>query len=472
MNTQPSKIASTQSDVIVLGGGLAGLSAATMLAEKGLKVCVLERRPILGGRAYSVSDTTTGDPLDNGQHLMMGCYTHTFDFLKRIGTFSKLKFQEKAQVDFADLNGNRSSLRCPNLPPPLHLLLGLLRLKTLSGSEKWAMMRLMNSVASLSSPQLQALDELSCEQWLILQGQTTESLQNFWEPLILATLNESVSEASAYLLAIVLREAFLKNNRQASRMVFSQVGLSDLYVHAARNFIESRGGQVLLKCGVSKFEMHLSSVENPDKIEKILLEDGRELKADFFLSALPPDALNTCLKKGPAGNFLFFKSLDEFSFSPILSINLWFDRPVLDCSFIGFIDAPIHWAFDKGNLLENLSQKGSYLSLVMSAAKNLKDLGPQDLVQLALENLHRALPSSRQAGLVHSRVLKELKATPSFSLNSQKLRLASTTPISNLFLAGDWTATDLPATMEGAVKSGHTAAGQVMAHWNEKQKIL
>jgi squalene-associated FAD-dependent desaturase len=450
-------------DVTIIGGGLAGLSAAVALSEKGVKVSLFERRPLLGGRAYSVKDATTGDTLDNGQHLFMGCYHHTFRFLEKIGTLSKLQFQEKMRVDFADPEGKTYQLQCPNLPAPFHLLAGLLKLKTLSWGEKWALLRMMGKVKKLSSRELESLDQLSCEQWLTLLDQSDNTIQRFWEPIIIGTINELPRLASAKMLAVVIREALLKDKKD-SLMVLSTVGLSDLYTEAAQDFIEKHGGQVFTRRGVAR--MSVTTSANPgasmalaERVDKMLLEDGSEQRSDFYLSAIPPDALLSLFGNGsdllPPG----FEAFKEFQFSPILSINLWFDQPILSETFVGLLESPIHWVFSKGALL-----KGSknYFSLVISAAHDLKDLGQDALVTLALKELHRAIPSSKSATLKHSRILKELKATPCFTVGMESFRPQARTSFKNLFLAGDWTATGLPATMEGAVKSGELAAQLIL----------
>ncbi|MFO1518267.1 MAG: hydroxysqualene dehydroxylase HpnE [bacterium] len=443
-------------DVTIIGGGLAGLAAGVALSEKGAKVALFERRPLLGGRAYSVKDATTGDTIDNGQHLFMGCYHHTLNFLEKIGTRDRLQFQEKMKVEFADPQGKSYRLECPNLPAPLHLLAGLLRLSTLSWREKWAMIKMMRRVEKLTEKDLETLDQLSCRQWLTLMEQTEEAIENFWEPLIIGTINEKPDLSSAKMLAVVLREALLKEKKD-SLMVLSTVGLSDLYTEAAKKFIEERGGQVFTRRGISKILLSPSRDEG-EKVDRVVLEDGSEQTSRFYLSTVPPDALEAMMPENLNGDS-FFHRFKAFQFSPILSINLWFDRPILEETFVGLLRSPIHWVFNKGALLNGSKH---YVSLVISAAHELKEKGQEELVAIALKELHQAIPASKNATLKHSRILKELRATPSFTLGSEALRPKTETPFSNLFLAGDWTATGLPATMEGAVKSGHEAAKKIL----------
>lgn len=436
--------------IAIIGGGFAGLSAGVYLAEKGFRVEVFEKRPLLGGRAYSVKDSTTGDSMDNGQHLMMGCYHHTLAFLEKIGTRHKLEFQEKMEVNFADAQGQQSSLLCPNLPAPLHLLFGLVGFKKLAWSDKWAMMKLMAGVKKLTPREFESLDSISCEQWLALWNQSEESIQSFWEPLILATLNERPSIASAQMLAVVLRDALLKS-KQDSLMLWSKVGLSDLYTEAAPRFIENLGGKVHARRGVQRIVFDAQA----QKIEKLILEDGSEHRADFYITACPAEALLAMLDPETAAND-YFKAFSQISYSPILGINLWFDRPLCDKTFVGLIESPIHWMFNKAKILSHCSQ--NYYSLVMSGAYELKEMPHEDLLKLALSELKKAFPLAQEAKLLHHRILKELKATPSFGIGSAKWRPSTQSPYPNFYLAGDWTATGLPATIEGAVKSGHEVA--------------
>lgn len=453
MAAQPL-LAMTKS-VAIIGGGFAGLSAGVYLSEKGFHVEIFEKRPLLGGRAYSVKDSKTGDTMDNGQHLMMGCYHHTLAFLEKIGTRHLLEFQEKMEVNFADPQGQHFSLSCPKLPAPLHLLAGLVAFKKLSWSDKWAMMKLMAGVKKLNEREFESLDSITCEQWLALWNQSEESIQNFWEPLILATLNEIPSIASAQMLAVVLRDALLKS-KQDSLMVWSKVGLSELYTEAASSFIENQGGKVHCRRGIQKIVFH----DTASKIEKLRLEDGSEHSADYYINACPPEALLSLLDDKTASQD-YFKSFSEISFSPILGINLWFDRSISEKSFTGLIESPIHWMFNKAKVLSLCSK--NYYSLVISGAYELKDMPHEDLLKLALSELQKAFPQAREAKLLHHRILKELKATPSFGIHSNRWRPAYKSPYSNFYLTGDWTATGLPATIEGAVKSAYEVSELLFA---------
>src|SRR6185503_15945800 len=225
--------------VVIIGGGFAGLAAGVRLSERGYEVLLLERRNHLGGRAYSFTDARTGDVVDNGQHLFMGCYYHTIAFLETIGRLDRLRFQERPRVDFLDATGF-TSFDCPPLPAPLHVLAGLLRMKGLGLGDK---LRAFNIGRAIKSNGRLSPGELTVDQWLDNLGQSETIKQRFWYPMVVATLNQKPDIASARMLKVVLQEAFGGNAKSGS-IGISRVGLSDLYTDGAYDFITSRGGNV------------------------------------------------------------------------------------------------------------------------------------------------------------------------------------------------------------------------------------
>jgi zeta-carotene desaturase len=210
---------------VIIGGGFAGLAAGVALADQGRRVLLLERRSFLGGRAYSFLDRTTGDTVDNGQHLMMGCYHSTLAFLEKIGSRNNLRFQKDTRVDFLDATEGRSVFRCPPLPAPLHLVLGLGRLGSVPWSDRIRALRVGMAVRAGDGNQ-SSLAEKTVTQWLGELGQSEVVQKRFWNPMAVATLNESPDRASADMFARVIHDGFLQS-RQDSELVISKVGLSD-----------------------------------------------------------------------------------------------------------------------------------------------------------------------------------------------------------------------------------------------------
>lgn len=429
------------SDVLVVGGGFAGLAAAVDLARRGRRPILLERRPFLGGRAYSFTDRQTGDEVDNGQHLFLGAYRETRAFLAAIGATHKLRFQEALRVDFALPGRPLASLRCPPLPAPWNLAAGLARLGTLSFRDRWGMARAVRALE-------RARRGVTVEEWLCDAGQGEAARRRFWEPLCLATLNEEIEVASAHMLRRVLEEGLLAGT-DAARIGFASTGLSTLYTHDARRAIEARGGEVMLSA-----EVRALHVEG-GRARGVVLEDGRRLEAGGVLCAVPFARLAQILPDGLARD-PFFRPLSRLVSSPIVSVHLWLDRPVLEADFAGLLGGTMHWAFDRRRMAGGRGP--AYVSLVASAARSLALTPKPDLVFRARADLERHFPAARGVKVVHARVVKELEATLSPRAGDEDARLPAETPLPGLWLAGDWTDTDLPATIEGAVRSGHRAA--------------
>ena len=433
--------------VVIIGGGFAGLTAGVRLSERGYKATVLERRGHLGGRAYSFIDQKTGDVVDNGQHLFMGCYHHTIDFLKTIGRLDRLKFQERPRVDFLDREGF-ASFDCPPLPAPLNVLAGLFRMKGLGAGDKLRALNLRHAIKTNGrfSP-----DSLTVDQWLNQLGQSDRIKTRFWYPMVIATLNQSPRIASARMLQVVLKEAFGGDSRSAN-IGISRVGLSDLYTDGASDFIKSRGGEVQTNAQVQQLVIERGAAV------AVELKDGERIEADNFIGAVPPSALFAILPDELKNDE--FASLEKLGSSPIVSINLWFDRPITDREFVGLLGTRSQWLFNK-DLIVSTGKRSNQIAVIISAARDFVDWTRNDLVEMAVSELHELLPESRTADVRHSVIVKEREATLSHTVESDNLRPCPRTSIPNLILAGDWTKTGLPATIESAVMSGDLAARMV-----------
>ncbi len=455
MNAQPSYRPLARSPappVLIIGGGFAGLSAAVDLAEAGRRVLLLERRAFLGGRAYSFTDKTTGDTIDNGQHLMMGCYHHTLGFLEKIGSIGKLKFQASPQVDFLQEESGRlrhASFKCPPMPAPLHLLAGLARLETIGWSDRIKALRVGLALRELNGNRA-GLADITVREWLDQLGQTRRMQSRFWDLVALATLNESPDRASADMFARVLDQAFM-HSRRDSGVVISRVGLSDLYTEGARAFVATRSGEVRLNAEVAQVEF-----EN-DRAVGVTLCSGERIEAEAIISAAPYFALRRMIPPDLAGRGAF-GNLDQFKSAPIVSINLWYDEPVTDLEFAGLLDSRIEWVFNKSAIAGETNKKPQHLALVISGAHELAGQPKEELVAMAVEEMQRFFPAARRQQPSHTFVVREHDATISHTVGTARLRPAQRTRFRNFFLAGDWTATGLPATIEGAVWSGQECA--------------
>jgi squalene-associated FAD-dependent desaturase len=445
-------------EAIVVGGGFAGLAAATALAEEGARVVLMEARPHLGGRARSWIDPETGHVVDNGQHLFMGCYAETLRFLSRIGALERLALQPRLQVPFLDPGGRSAVFRLPRLPSPWNLAAGLLRCPGLSLSDRLSLLRVGREVARRSrrvaAPgSAGSLDDRSVAEWLAGLGQSPEATRRLWFPLAVAALNEDPRVASAACFLPVLREAFHRG-AAGSRLGIARVGLSDLYVDPALHFLRGKGCEARTRTQVRRL------LVEGGRFGGVLMPDGTRVAAGAVVAAVPPEELLELLPPGVAADPAF-AGASRLQTSPIVSAYLWFGSPVTDLPFAGLIGGTWQWMFNRRAFAG--SPGGQHgVTLVCSAARDLVDRPREQLVRLALEDLHAFVPASRRAALRHSLVIKEKRATISPARGALALRPASRTRYRGLHLAGDWIATGLPATIEGAVLSGHACARQVL----------
>lgn len=436
-------------DVLIIGGGLAGLTSAVDLASRGISVLLVEQRQHLGGRTYSFVDETTGDVVDNGQHLLMGCYEATRWLLRTIGSDSLAALQPNLHIDFLHPLRGAAALHCPSLPAPLHLLAGLMSLSTLSLLDRLKLLRVgmeLRKDPKRIEPEIAAL---TVHQWLDMLGQSEENKKYLWDIIAIGSLNDDPKEVSALLFYRVLRSAFLGKVENASLLV-PRVGLSELFVDPSIEYIRSREGEIMLGCGVDE------SLLDGSRLTGVRCSDGHIREARAFISAVPWYTASPLFSN--AAGRLGWVVNGHLQSSPIVTINLWFDRLVMDQDFVALLDSRVHWVFNKSRIYGKETATRQYLSLVISGAGSLVNLTSEELVRAALDELHKYLPRTKEATVVHFLVLKEKRATFSPRPDVEQHRPASETPISNLFLAGDWTNTGYPATIEGAVLSGRRAA--------------
>jgi squalene-associated FAD-dependent desaturase len=442
-------------DVVIVGAGFAGLSAAVRLTREGARVLVLEARSRLGGRATAFADRETGELVDNGQHVLLGCYTETFAFLREIGADRHVSLQPNLGVTMIDRAGRRSRLVCPALPPPLHLLAGVMDWNALGWADRWSILRMaapLRIARRALEPGAHALAASpgeTVERWLMHNGQTPRLREMLWEPLALAALNQPIGQAAAPVFARVLAEMFGADPRAAA-IALPTKPLHQMYAEPARLYIEARGGSV--RTGTTaKIRAEGDAVLSVDAA-------GERWDIDTVISAVPWFALPDLIEGRVPALEPTLDRARRMESSPMVTVNLWFDRQVMDEPFVGLPGRAMQWVFDKRTVFGG---DASHLSLVASGASPLVHLENDALIARAHDELLDALPAVRPAKLVRATVIREPRAT--FSLApGQPARPATATPVRGLFLAGDWIDTGLPATIESAVRSGHLAAHAVM----------
>ena len=436
---------------LIIGGGFAGLSTGVALASRGVKVTVIEQRRILGGRAYSVEDGTTGELIDNGQHALLGAFHETQKFLKAIGSDGLVRYQNRFRMVLVEPGGRRMILSGRPLPPPLHLAFGVALCRGLSVADRLHLLRAGASIAMKRS----LPDTMTLKEWMDSLRQPESLRQRWWYPLAISALNELPHRASADLFLRVLKQTFLGSLRDSSFGIIT-VGLGDLYTEQARKFIEARGGEVYLNAPADRLAF------SGRRFEAVVLRNGGAMTADYAVSAVPHSALRKLVPSELEQEGGPFEALGHLGDSPMVSIHLWFDRPIMDEEFIGLIDSPIQWVFDKSRLWKKDETQAGAVACITSGAYDLIDRSRDELIALARKDLGRFFPEVGKAKLIHSRLIKERQATYSCSPEAERWRPTQETPYENFFLAGDWTRTGLPATIEGAVTSGHRCAELIL----------
>ena len=433
------------SRVAVVGGGLAGLAAGCALAGSGFHVTLFERRPYLGGRASSYQHPGTGEVVDNCQHVLLGCCTNLIQFYERLGVEDKIRWYD--QLTFLEPGGRASVISPSKLPAPLHNAPAFLRAACLDLSDKLSIGMAMAALA----PGMPRDTGESFMAWLRRHQQTKQAIERFWKPVLVSALNEELDRMSVPYAAQVVRESFLKS-AAAGRMGVPTVPLTELY-SVAGDYIAARGGEVRCRSSVECF------LSEHDQVK--LRVSGEETTFDFVVFAVPFDVLSRVLPETPDAEPLR-RVLARFETSPITGIHLWFDRQITDLDHAVLLDRTIQWMFHKSKLLGRTeSGNGSYVELVVSSSKTLVEKSRAEIVELALVELREFFPGARDANLVKSTVIKEIHATYSPRPGVDVYRPRSETVWPRVFLAGDWTATGWPATMEGAVRSGYIAAESV-----------
>lgn len=457
--------------MILIGGGLAGLSAGVALAEAGWRTRLFEQRPFLGGRAtsYVLPD---GEHVDNCQHVTLGCCTNLEDFYCRVGSAGKIKYFDR--LFFLDPQGRRGEMKAGILPAPFHLTGSFATFAPLSLRDKLSIARAMLDIF-LSKGRTADLEEnggISMLEWLRRRHQTAGAIERFWRVVLVSALDEELDRTDARFGVDVFWKAFL-SNRTGYRMGVPVVPLVELY-EGCKAEIERRGGEVILRSPVRA--LHIGN----GVISGVEFDGARKETADAYIFAAPHTALLELLSEEVKAQYPAFKNLENIKVAPITGVHFWFDREVTREPFITLLDTTTQWIFNKTLLyggVENSSSKNStdasqYLQLVISASYDLLQKSRQEIIDLCLKEVRQALPAAREAQLLKATVIKEAAATFSPQLGVDRWRPKQETSVGGLFLAGDWTDTGWPSTMEGAVRSGYLAAEAVLRVAGTPQKLL
>jgi squalene-associated FAD-dependent desaturase len=436
--------------IIVIGGGLAGLASAAALGGSGHSVKLLESRAFLGGRAtsYEVGNGEEAEFIDNCQHILLKCCVNLLDFYKRLGVLDEIAFQR--EFTFIEPGGKQSVLKAGMFPAPAHFAESFVRLSFLNLKEKIAVGRAIQAIGREYNRRTD-LDQITMQQWLEEKRQPPRAIERFWRQVLVSAINEELDRMAAAHGFQVFRLGFVARS-DSYEMGIPAVPLGQLY-----------SGDAWKKIG--NVEIHFR-----EPVSRIVIENGavrgvvaggQSYEADYYISALPFERIGAVAPELAAD---LQNDLSEFSHSPITGIHLWFDRPVTDLPHATLLDRTIQWMFNKHD--------GRYLQLVVSASRSLTEMPRADVIALAVRELAEFFPAARDAKVEKAHVVKEVRATFSAKPGLEIHRPVAKTAFPNLFLAGDWTRSGWPATMEGAVRSGYIAAEAVGLAMGHRYKVL
>ena len=437
---------------IVVGGGVAGMSAACALAEAGLRVKLVERRGYLGGRASSYRHPGVDEVIDNCQHVLFGCCTNLIGFYQRIGVAERIRWT--STMTMIEPGGRRTPLKSSRwLPAPLHGLPSLLAAKALTRDDKMA---LAQAFRKLMQPVPQDSPETLGE-WLKRNGQTPGAIDRFWRLVIASALNADVDGIALPYAAKVIRELFL-NSAEAGSMGMGTVPLSELYA-GAEQFLREHGGEVVFNASVE------GAVWDEETSQWTLATRTGEQLADFLVLALPFEGTAQLLPHMPPADGVdaLAGQIGKHEHGPICSVHLWFDREITDLDHAVLLDREIHWMYNKSRLQPWRKTKGTYLELVVSASQKFAALSREEAIDLTVRELAEFFPEVAGAKLEKAALVKEVRATFTVPPGIDAARPTAISPWPNCVLAGDWIQTGWPSTMESAARSGHLAAEAVCA---------
>lgn len=447
--------------VVIIGGGIAGLAAAVRLIQLGIKPIVLEKRPFLGGRAYSFTDTEAGIEIDNGQHVFVGACDQFQQYISDIGASDQIALDER--IGFPVLKSGKTSwLKARKLPGLLSNLSALFGYRHVGTIGKlrilWGLLSIKLTRLSPSSHTDSYHDLTTFNDWLRDHRQNNETIRHFWNLIILPSLNDDITAVSAHTGISLIKVALLGSSRNPA-MGIPLSGLSTLVGDNARQFIEVHGGEV--RTGTDVESLHIS-----DGAIRGVCTAGEDLiKGEAVIAAVPAAAMTQLIPGGSDGPDDFFTPAESVRSAPIVAIHIWYDRPVLSEKFFAVLDSPLQWVFNDTELKTQNSDAGTgstqHVVISLSGAWEWQDRSKQELRDIFTAEMEKVFPAARTASIDRFTVVKMLEATFRVTPGSRKSRISQRTPLPGFYLAGDWTDTGWPSTMESAVRSGNLAAGYI-----------
>lgn len=446
-------VTDNKKSVVIIGAGISGLSAAYYLTKNGLNVTVVEATNSIGGRLTALFDSISQETIDNGQHALMTAYHTFFEILGREKFTELIKIQKSLRVNYLDTLGAASLLNCGYLPGKAGQLAGFLNLKGISFKSKIAIIKLLLKISHIENSSISN----TCYEFLKIHNQYDDAISRFWEPFIIATMNTELKDASAKILINILKKAFIEDTDN-SRLAFPKYDFPHL-LKIIENKIIELGGVIQYSNKVSKLLIDRSQVTG------IFLNNDTILKADYYVSSVQAFSLSKMFDDDNVN----FKYLSKFSYSPIISVYIWLDIELFDVDFVSVLNSDIQWIFNRRKILNKESEyKFSYsYSITISAASKYVGMAHEKLIGLLTEELIKLFPNFDKSHLLHYRIITEKFATFRQTVENEKLRPKAETSLNNFFIAGDWTDTGLPATIESGAFSGKRVAEKIITLTNQ-----
>lgn len=449
--------------VVIAGGGLAGLAAAVALTSRGVPCVVLESRLRLGGRASSFHDAASDTDIDNCQHVSLGCCTNFRHFCQTTGLAGF--FRRETTLHFIGPDGRVDPFSASSLPAPLHLAGAFARLSYLSWRDKLALARGLKALARGVPPEEQSLP---FSEWLARHGQTRTAMDRFWHVVLVSALSETLDRIDVGHARKVFVDTFLAH-RDGWTVEIPTVPLEELYGGRLTEWLVSRGTAIRLQSSVERIELV------DDRVTGLRLSSGEVVTGDEFIVALPFFRVRSVLPESLAAN-PDLAGIEQLEAAPISSVHLWFDRPITELPHAVFVDRLCQWMFNRTALGASASTQPRpgehYYQIVISASRELAVQSREAILEQVMAELTAIWPETANARLLHSRQVTEHRAVFSPLPGVDAKRPVQQSPVANLQLAGDWTRTGWPATMEGAVRSGYLAAANVLARIGRPDAVL
>jgi squalene-associated FAD-dependent desaturase len=443
--------------ITIIGGGIAGLSAAVFLTEKKFDVRLIESSPKLGGRAYSYYDKEKARYFDNGQHILAGWYKNTFEYLKIIGTYDKLSFQKALEINFIDKRRKVYKLKCPKVFAPLNIILGLWWYNGFSFYDKIKLMNVLRLINKEKYPDKMLL-EITVKDLLSKLNQSDRSSKLFWNPFIYSVFNAAPENVNAFIFVNVLKIGFTKINY--SNLVIPNINLNNLLVNDAVKYLQNNDVEIQFDKAVSKIKI------SNDRVEYLKIENSAEISSDYYVCAVPFFSFKNLFDTDSFDKY--FVDSDMLRPSSIISVHLFFENDIPEnvlennsFGMTGLIDTNAQWIFKRSS---------KHLSLVISGADFMHskpEKSHEEIVEICIEELNECIEGFKELKIIDSKVIKEKRATFIPGIHSGYYRCEQVTEVENLFIAGDWTNTKLPSTLESAVKSSRIISEYIYKNKNQ-----